>query len=105
MWYNSTQEGSVTIISAKEAMRSESTRLEVYRLAVQNGFYNEAPATIGYKGYQIVPDGEHYFLVMQKGVSLIRLGSLLVAKVWVTCRVNNCTLLEANSIVRRAEQG
>lgn len=87
------------IVSAKEAMRNESTRLEIYRMAVQNGFYNEAPKTIGYRGFQIVPSDQHY-LVMQNGVSLIQLGNTHVAKVWITCRLDSIGLMEAQIKVR-----
>lgn len=100
MWYNSAQEGSVTIISAKEAMRSQATRLEVYKQAVQNGFYNEGTGTIGYKGFQIVPDGRN-FHVFHKGYRLITLGQQHVAKVWITCRVSSLSLAEAYALVRR----
>ena len=90
----------MTIISPKEAMRNQATRLEVYRLAVQNGFYNESPATIGYKGYQIVPEGEHHH-VFQHGVRLISLKAVHLCKVWITCRVSSLSLAEAYALVRR----
>jgi hypothetical protein len=92
-------EGTTVIISAKEAMRSESTRLQVYKLAVQNGFYNEGPETVAYRGFQIMPEG-HNFLVMQKGFRLITLGNLHVAKVWITCRLDGVGLMEAQAKVK-----
>jgi hypothetical protein len=92
-------EGTQMIISAKDAMRHESTRWEVYRMAVQSGFYNEGPGTVGYKGFQILPEAGYYH-VFQHGVALIRVGSPHVARVWVTCRVNNCQPAEANAIVK-----
>lgn len=90
----------MTLVSAKEAMRNESTRLEVYKLAVQSGFYNEGPGTIGYKGYQIVPEGEHV-LVFQHGVRLITVKAQHIAKVWVTCRISGLSLAEAYALVRK----
>lgn len=89
----------MTILSAKELMRNESTRLEVYRLAVENGFFNEGPEAIGYKGYQIMYDGERY-LVVKHGTVLIQVASLHIAKVWVTCRVSNLSLVDAYALVR-----
>lgn len=91
------------IISAKEAMRSEATRLEVYRLAVQNGFYNEGNGTLPYRGFQIMPDGEK-FAVTHHGVVLIHVQSLHIAKVWIMCRVNNCGLAEANQLVQHEDR-
>jgi hypothetical protein len=92
-------EGTTVIISAKEAMRNESTRLQVYKLAVQNGFYNESAGTIAYKGYILMQDGLHW-VVMQNGMALIQLQNSYVARVWVTCRTNSCGLVEANRIVK-----
>jgi hypothetical protein len=92
-------EGTQVISSAKEAMRNESTRWEVYRLAVQHGFYNEGPMTIGYRGFQLVPDGANV-LVFQHGTRLITVTSIHIAKVWVTCRLDNCGLVEANAKVQ-----
>ena len=89
---------NMTLISAKEAMRNESTRLEVYRLAVQNGFYNESPGTVGYKGFQLLPEGDNVH-VFQRGYRLITMAKMRTAKLWVTCRVNKCELVQANEIV------
>ena len=86
-------------ISPAEAQKLLGTRLEVYRLAVQAGFYNEAPTTQAYKGYQIVPNDGKY-LVMQNGVGLITVLSIHIAKIWVTCRINNVGIVEANQILR-----
>lgn len=87
------------MITDKERMRMQVARLEVYKQAVKDGFYNEAPGTVSYKGYLLMQDG-HHWLVMEHGQSLIQLTSLHVAKVWVTCRVNNCGLVDANRIVK-----
>lgn len=90
------------IISATEAMRHESTRLEVYRMAVANGFYNEWPETLVYRGFQIVREGTK-FAVVQRGTVLIQVQTLHIAKVWVVCRVNKCGLTEANALVQQEE--
>ena len=90
----------MTIISAKEAMRSQVTRLEVYKQAVQNGFYNEGTGTIGYKGYLIMPEG-HNFHVFHNGVRLMTLKAQHLCKVWITCRVSSLSLAEAYALVRR----
>lgn len=85
--------------SNPEQERRHTARLEVYRLAVQAGFYNESPGTIPYKGYAIAPmDGKYH--VMQNGVTLIQLGTPFVAKVWITCRVDNTVFNEAHTKVR-----
>ncbi len=88
------------IISPTEAMRNDVTRLEIYRQAVLAGFYNEAPGTIAYYGYQIMED-EGKFLVFKHGQFLIRLAEIVVAKVWILCRVKNLTLTEAYALVKK----
>lgn len=90
------------IISAVEAMRHEGMRFEVYRLAVQNGFYNEGPGTIAHRGFQIIPmDGG--YAVMQKGCHLISVKTVHIAKVWITCRLDNCGIVEANKKLRETK--
>jgi hypothetical protein len=73
-------------ISNTEAQRLLGTRLEIYRLAVQAGFYNEGPATVAYKGFHIVPDGETC-IVMQNGMRLIATSNVKAAKQWITSRL------------------
>ena len=92
------------IISPKEQERAVTARLEIYRMAVQHGFYNEFPETKLYKGYHIVQEGTSW-LVMQNGVQLMSLREEFVARVWVTCRVNSCGLVEANRIVKAEKSG
>lgn len=86
-------------ISNAEADKLLGTRLEYYRLAVLAGFFNEAPATTGYKGFQIMPaDGK--YLIMQNGVVLMSVQTVHIAKIWVTCRVQGIGIVEANTILR-----
>jgi hypothetical protein len=73
-------------ISNAEAQKLLGTRLEIYRLAVRAGFYNEGPATVAYKGFQIVPDGDAH-MVMQNGTKLISTSNVKAAKLWITARV------------------
>lgn len=87
------------IITSIEAMRQQGTRYEVYRLAVEAGFYNEGPETVVYKGYQITPD-EGAFSIIQHGAILTRMQNLYVSKVWIACRVHKCGLIAANTIVK-----
>jgi hypothetical protein len=87
------------IISTAEAMRHMDIRLKVYRAAVQHGFYNEGPGTIAFRGFHIVPDGERY-LIMRGSQYMIAMGSVHVAKVWITCRLDNVSLVEANRKLR-----
>ena len=73
-------------ISNTEAQRILGLRLEIYRAAVQAGFYNEGPATVPYKGFHIVPDGEVH-IVMQNGVRLLSTSNVRAAKAWITARI------------------
>ncbi len=87
-------------ISNTEADKLLGTRLEYYRLAVLAGFFNEAPATVPYKGFQIVPsDGK--FLIMQNGVGHTSVLTTHIAKIWVTCRVQGVGIVDANDIVKK----
>lgn len=86
-------------ISNKEAQRLLATRLETYRLAVQSGFYNEWPETVPYRGFHIGHD-ETGYVITQNGVRLITMKQLHVAKVWITCRLDNCGLIEAHARVK-----
>jgi hypothetical protein len=87
------------IISTTEALRNEATRLEIYRQAVLAGFYNEAQGTIAYHSYQIFEEDGLWY-VFKCGQYLIRMRELHIAKVWITCRVKNLTLVDANAVVR-----
>lgn len=88
----------MAIITSLEAMRQQGTRLEIYRLAVLAGFYNESPNTIPYKGYLFMPD-ESLWCIVQHGTILMRMNNLHAARIWVTCRVQKVGLIEANRIV------
>jgi len=87
------------IISTAEALRTEAMRLQIYRQAVLAGFYNEAPRNMPYKGYQIMSEDGNY-LIFLGGQCLIRMVDIVVAKVWITCRVQNLSLTEALAVVR-----
>lgn len=87
-----------------EIQKLLGTRLEHYRLAVEAGFFNEGPATTVYKGYQIMPDGEKY-LVMHHGEMLTSVQTQRIAKIWITCRVNNLCLVDANAVVQDENSG
>lgn len=84
------------IISPAEAMREHTTRLEVYRQAVQHGFYNEGPGTIAYRGFHIVPESDGRYLIMRGSQYMIAMKEVHVAKVWITCRLDGLSLVEAN---------
>jgi hypothetical protein len=87
-------------ISNNEAQKLLGTRLELYRLAVQNGFYNEWPETIPYRGFHIVRE-DNTFSVIQNGASFgLQFKQLHIAKVWVTCRLDSCGLIEAHARVK-----
>lgn len=88
----------MAIITSLEAMRQQGGRLEIYRLAVEAGFYNESPNTIPYKGYLFMPD-ESLWCIVQHGTILMRMNNLHAARIWVTCRVQKVGLIEANRIV------
>ena len=89
-------------VSNLELERWQGTRLEIYRLAVQAGFFNEGPATVAYKGYHIIPiPEEKVYLIMQGGIYLMRVSSMHIAKIWVTCRVHGVNIIEANAIIKQ----
>jgi hypothetical protein len=88
------------IISAAEAMREHTTRLQVYRAAVQHGFYNEGPGTIAFRGFHIIPESDGRYLIMHGSQYMIAMKDVHVAKVWITCRLDNLSLVEANKKLR-----
>lgn len=87
------------IISPAEAMRNPKSRMEAYRAAVRHGFYNEGPGTIAFRGFHIVPDGGRY-LIMAGSQYMIGVKDLHVAKIWITCRLDNMSMVEANRKLR-----
>ena len=85
--------------SPDEEQRLFGLRLERYRAAVQHGFFNESPDTIPYRGFHILSMDEKWH-VMQNGTSLISVLTPHIAKVWVTCRLDNMAMADANRKVR-----
>lgn len=82
---------------------TQRAKLEIYKAAVTNGFFNEGADTIAFRGYHIVPEDGNV-TVMQGAVRHITLRNTFVAKCWIICRVEHCTLAEARDYLRAAEK-
>jgi hypothetical protein len=85
--------------SPDEEQRLFVMRLERYRLAVKAGFYSDWDSSIVYKGYRIVATGKNYE-VYDGGTRMLGSVDLVVAKTWITCRVQDMSLAEALKVVR-----